>query len=556
MTPPAQGTAPGPGEDAPARTEETSATAALREPLFRALWIAALASNVGTWMHNTAAAWLMTDLTSSTTAVALVQTATYLPMFLIGLLAGALADITDRRRLLLGTQAGMAVAAGALGALTLAGGVTPLVLLAFTFAIGLGTALMLPAWQALLPDTVSGSAVPSAVALNAAGINIARAAGPALGGVIVAVAASGWVFLLNALSFLGLMAVLLRWDTGRPRARLRERVVSAVRAGGRYIRHAPALRAVLVRTAVFTAFASAAWALLPLVARRQGLGSAGFGGLLACLGLGAVAGAALLPRLRERLSLDAIVTSASVAFAGVSVALALLEELSLLAAILVVGGFAWISALASLTTIATTAAPAWVRARSLGAYLLVFQGAMALGSAAWGGAAEALGQQRTLVGAAIGFAVALPVARRWRLGAAQGVDLTPTPKGQLQLAWDPDLDEGPVLVLVDYRIEPRRADAFEEAVSELGRIRRRDGATTWGVFRDPTDDRRYIETFVVESWAEYLRQRERLTAADVTVQEGVRAFHTGEGPPGVSRFVGSRRARAGLAARRGPRPLA
>lgn len=542
-------------EDAPVRSEEASATAALREPLFRALWVAALASNVGTWMQNTAAAWLMTDLTSSTTAVALVQTATYLPMFLIGLLAGALADITDRRRLLLGTQAGMALVAAALGSLTLAGGVTPVVLLAFTFAIGLGTALMLPAWQALLPDTVSGSAVPSAVALNAASINIARATGPALGGVIVAIAASGWVFLLNAASFMGLFAVLLRWQSRRPPDRLQERVVGAVRAGGRYIRHAPLLRAVLVRTAVFTVFGSAAWALLPLVARRQGLGSAGFGGLLACLGLGAVAGAALLPRLRERLSLDGIVTSATVVFAGVSVALAYLDELSLLAAILVVGGFAWISALASLTTVATTAAPAWVRARSLAAYLLVFQGAMAIGSAAWGGAAESVGQGRALLGAAIGFALALPVGRRWRLGTGQGVDLTPSPKNELRLAWDPDLDQGPVLVLVDYRIDPGRADEFDDAVRELGRIRRRDGATSWGVFRDPTDDRRYLETFVVDSWAEYLRQRERLTAADVSVQEAVRALHTGDRPPGVSRFVGSRRTRSGLA-RRGPRPLA
>jgi transmembrane secretion effector len=242
-------------------------------------------------------------------------------------------------------------------------------------------------------------------------------------------------------------------------------------------------------------------------------------------------------------------------FAGVSVALAYLDELSLLAAILVVGGFAWISALASLTTIATTAAPAWVRARSLAAYLLVFQGAMAIGSAAWGGAAESVGQGRALLGAAIGFALALPVGRRWRLGGGQGVDLTPSPKNELRLAWDPDLDQGPVLVLVDYRIDPGRADEFDDAVRELGRIRRRDGATSWGVFRDPTDDRRYLETFVVDSWAEYLRQRERLTAADVSVQEAVRALHTGDRPPGVSRFVGSRRTRAGLA-RRGPRPLA
>jgi MFS family permease len=521
------------------------ATAALREPLFRALWVAALASNVGTWMQNTAAAWLMTDLTTSSTPVALVQTATYLPMFVIGLLAGALADIADRRRLLLFTQAGMGLGATALGVLTLAGAVTPALLLAFTFAIGLGTALMLPAWQAVIPDTVSGRAIPSAVALNAASINIARATGPALGGVIVAIAQSGWVFLLNALSFLWLMIVLARWRAERAEdTALREHVLSAVRAGGRYVRHAPMLRAVLVRTALFTLFASATWALLPLVARRQGLGSAGYGGLLACLGLGAVAGAVILPRLRERLTMDSLVTLSTIVFAGVSVALAYLDELSLLAAILVVGGFAWITALASLTTITTTAAPAWVRARALAAYLLVFQGAMAIGSAGWGGIAETQGQEMALAIAGAGFAVAVAAGLRWRIGSAQGVDLTPTPPRELELEWNPNMDQGPVLVLVDYRIEPERAEEFERAVRELGRIRRRDGARSWGIFRDPTDHRRYIESFVVESWAEYLRQRERLTMSDLRTQEEVRGFHVGEDPPRVSRFVGPARAPA------------
>jgi MFS family permease len=519
---------------------------ALREPLFRALWVAALASNVGTWMHNTAAAWLMTDLTDSSTPVALVQTATYLPMFLLGLPAGALADVSDRRRLLLATQGAMAACAAALGALTLLGAVTPAWLLAITFAIGLGTALTLPAWQAAIPETVSGDSVPSAVALNAAGINIARAAGPALGGVVVAIATAGWVFALNALSFIGLMVVLYRWRAGRRESSApAERMLGAVRAGGRYIRHSPLLRAVLARTAVFTVFASASWALLPLVARRLGLGSAGYGGLLACLGLGAVAGAALLPRLRERASLDVLVASSTAIFATLCLALAFLDELSLLAATLVVGGFGWITALAGLTTTTTTIAPAWVRARALAAYLLVFQGAMAIGSAAWGGLAESFGQATAFVAAAAGLVVAVPLGLRWRVGTAQGVDLTPSPKPtNLDLAWDPEQDQGPVLVLVDYRIEPDQAARFERSVRELGRIRRRDGARSWGLFRDPTDPRRYIETFVVESWAEYLRQRERLTATDVAVQESVRGFHQGDGPPAVSRFVGSDRTRA------------
>jgi MFS family permease len=528
-------------EDGAPRGGGPTALGALREPLFRRLWVAALASNVGTWMQNVAAAWLMTELTSSAGAVALVQTATYLPMFLLGVFASALADVGDRRRLLLATQGGMTAVALLLGALTLTGEMTPPLLLAFTFAIGLGTALMLPAWQAVIPETVSQEAVPSAVALNAASINLARAAGPALGGIIVAVAAAGWVFVINALSFLGLMFVLYRWRRSRPESRLPpERVLGAVRAGGRYIRHAPVLRAILVRTATFTIFGSAVWALLPLISRNElGLSSAGYGGLLACLGLGAVGGAGMLTRLRTLWSVDRLVLASGIVFAAVPLTLAYVKSVALVAAALVVGGFAWITILATLTTAATTLAPAWVRARALGSYLIVFQGAMALGSAAWGALAQRWGQAPTLAAAGCAGAIAaLPTALRWRVGRDQGVDLTPRPRrNDLNLAWDPDLEQGPVLVLVDYTIEPDRADDFLAAARELGRIRRRDGATAWGVFQDATNPSRYLESFLVESWAEYLRQRERLTMSDYELQEDVRSFHVGDGPPGVARFI-------------------
>jgi MFS family permease len=521
---------------APAAT----AIGALREPLFRSLWFAALASNIGLWMTNVAAAWLMTDLSESSTLVALVQTVTYLPMFLVGVLAGALADIADRRRILLGAQATMGVTGAAMGVLTLNGAMTPVLLLVLTFVIGLGTALLLPAWQAIIPETVRKEVIPSAVALNAASLNVARATGPALGGVIIAVAATGWVFVAGAWLSIGLLVGLFRWQRQKPEPTAPvERVTGAVRAGGRYIRHSPILRSVLVRTGMFTVFASAIWALLPLVARGElGLDAAGYGGLLACLGLGAVAGAAVLPGVRERLSLDVLVACATMVFSAVLVALAFLEVIPLLAASLAVGGFAWVAVLANLTTATTTSAPAWVRARAMGIYLLVLQGGLALGSALWGALAEAWGRPASLMAAAAGLVVTLPAALRWRVGLSGQLDLTPSPRrNQLNLVGEPALEAGPVMVLVDYRIDSEQADEFLRAVRALGRIRRRDGASGWGIFRDSTDPSRYLETFVVESWAEYLRQRARLTVADVEVQESVRAFHTGQGPPSVFRFI-------------------
>ena len=547
-------------ESTPRGGEEASATAivALREPLFRSFWVAALAANIGLWMTNVAAGWLMTDLSDSSTLVALVQTATYLPMFLVGLLAGALADVADRRRILLFAQATMAITGAVMGWLTLTGAITPALLLALTFVMGFGTALLLPAWQAVIPETVRAEIVPSAVALNAASLNVARAAGPALGGVIIAVAATGWVFIAGAWLSIGLLVALFRWhrEPAVSDAPV-ERIAEAVRAGGRYIRHAPALKSVLIRTAMFTVFASAVWALLPLVARGElGLDAAGYGGLLACLGLGAASGAAFLPSLRQRVSLEVLVAAASAALGGVLVTLALLDVVALLAAALVIGGLAWVAVLANFTTATSTWSPAWVRARAMGVYLLVLQGGLALGGAIWGAVAQALGRPTALVVAGLGLVVTVPAGMRWRVGGPQELDLSPSPRrNELDLVWEPGPEDGPILVLVDYRIDPERADEFLAAVRGLGRIRRRDGATRWGIWRDSTNPIRFLETFTVDSWAEYLRQRERLTVADLAVQESVRGFHTDDAPPRVFRFIDPRAGGPRLRKRRGTTAL-
>src|SRR2546426_7243532 len=289
----------------------------LRNPLFRTLWLATVVSNIGTWMHNVAAAWLMTSLAPSPTMVALVQAATSLPVFLVALPAGAIADLVDRRRLLLLTQGWMLLAAGGLGALTLMGASTPWLLLTLTFALGLGAAMNAPAWQAIIPELITGSEVRAAVTLNGVGYNLARAVGPALGGLTVGALGSGAVFILNALSFLGVMVVLYGWK--RPvgeHALPAEDAFGAMRSGIRYIRYAPALRAVLSRTAVFIFGGSALWALLPLVARQElALNATGYGVLLGCLGAGAVIGAALLPQIQRRLSTDLFLAGATLLFA-------------------------------------------------------------------------------------------------------------------------------------------------------------------------------------------------------------------------------------------------
>jgi MFS family permease len=334
-------------------------------------------------MHSTGAVWLMTSLTPSPLMVALVQTATSLPSFLLALPAGALADVVDRRRLLLATQGWMLIAAAVLGLLTIAGAVTPWTLLALTFLLGLGAAMNAPAWQAIIPDLVPRSELPAAVALGGVAVNVARAVGPALGGLIVAAAGTGAVFLLNAASFVGVMVVLYRWHPARRQSALpAEHIWEAMRAGMRYVRHAPALRAVLVRTAVFISCGSALWALLPLVARQEmGLSAMVYGVLLGSIGVGAIAGTALLARLRQRWAVDLLVAGATVVFAAVTLTVACVRDLVWLCTVLLAGGMAWTTLLSSLTATAQLALPSWVRARGLAMYVLIFMGGLAVGSA-------------------------------------------------------------------------------------------------------------------------------------------------------------------------------
>ena len=517
----------------------TVAWVPLREPLFRALWIASFASNVGTWMQDVGAAWLMTSLTPSSVLVALVQTATSLPVFVVGLPAAALADVVDRRRLLLFAQAWMLIAATALGAVTLLGLITPLSLLAYTFAIGLGASITLPAWQAITPELVPREQLPSAVALGGVSINLARAIGPALGGLVVSVAGPGPTFMLNALSFAGVIAVLYRWQRAHVESFApAERAAGAIRAGLRYALHAPALQALLARTLAFILFASALWALLPLVARHElGLGAAGYGALLACLGLGSVVGASALPGARGRLSTNHLVVLAGSTFALVMATLAIVRVVGLLYLAMIVGGLAWIASMASFNVTAQTIAPSWVKARALGAYLFAFQGGLALGSVAWGFLAERIGNSAALLVAAVGLGLGSIVLSGLRLTSSEGVDLGPSLRWpQPVIAVEPELERGPVVVRVEYSVNPQQSADFRKALAELRAIRRRDGAIRWGLFRDVADPSRFVEQFTVESWAAHLRQHQRMTVADRRVEDRVRAYHRGA-PPVVTHLI-------------------
>ncbi|MDE2117142.1 MAG: MFS transporter [Betaproteobacteria bacterium] len=521
----------------------TSPWAPLRNRVFRMLWIASIVSNIGSWMHEVGAGWLMTSLAPSPLMVALVQAATTAPVFLLALPAGALADIVDRRRYLITSQVWMMITAATLGALTLSGMTTAPILLIFTFALGIGTAMMMPAWGAITPELVQRSELQAAIGLNTIGMNVSRSVGPALAGLIVAAAGAGTVFILNAISFLAVIAALKSWQRTPTVSELpAERVFGAIRTGLRYALYSPELRAVLTKGAAFFVFASASWALLPLIVRQELNSGPGIYGLfLACLGVGAIAGALLLPRVRARVSRDGIVAGATGLYSIAMLALAHSGNVYAAGTAMLVTGVAWISVVSSLMTAAQTALPGWVRARGLALFWVVFMGGMAAGSTLWGQIASWVGIPYALTVAAVGALLGIAATWTYRIGQHDMADLSPSIyRPAPMLADDLEIDRGPVMVTVEYRIDPARADEFAKIMHQrMRRIRRRDGAFMWELFNDIEDPDRMVECFMVESWLEHLRQHERATIADREVIEKTRAFHLGSELPKVAHLVAS-----------------
>lgn len=513
-----------------------NAFAPLAHRAFLVLWSATLIANIGTWMRDVGLAWRMTELAASATLVAAVQAAAALPVLLLALPAGALADVVDRRRLLFGAQAALGLLSVMLVVMELSDATTPTLILAAALLGGVGAALSAPAWQSIVPQLVPRDVLRPAVALNAMGVNIARAIGPALGGVLLATVGAWAVFAFDALSFVAVLAALTWWRPQATEARRAppEAVAGALRAGLRYALASSALQSVLLRALGFLLFASAPWALLPLVARGLPDGGAHlYGMMLAAIGVGGVGGALLLPVLRARFRLDparAVISgTAGAALAGSLLAVASSGALAVMAGLVL--GLAWITVLTTLNVAAQSAVPDWVRARGLAIYLSVFSGAMMLGGLGWGYLAQQAGISAALAVAAAGGLAFGVVLRRVPLPDAPG---TLMPSDHMPGHEDfarPSPDTGPVLVLVEYRLrQPEDRVALRAALRPLEAVRRRDGAEDWLVLDDLQDALRVVEMFRVRDWAEHERMHVRATQGDHSLHQTVNAFDQNGAP--------------------------
>lgn len=520
----------------------SSAWSPFRHKVYRVLWVATVVANIGWWMSSAAASWLMTSLNPHPLMVSLVQVAASLPMFLFALPAGALADIVDKRRFILILEVTLTVAAAVFAALLSADMVGPVILLAFVFLVTSCFALEAPAWQSIVPQLVPSEELPGAITANSLGVNISRAVGPALSGILIATVSIAAPFWVVVFSNVGVIAVFLWWRPSRKHqsALPAEHFISAIRAGFRYATYNRPLRATLVRSAGFFLFASAYWALLPLVTRVQLAGGPQlYGALLGTIGAAAVACAFVLPRLKSRYGANGLVVLGEIGTATALIMIGFAREPLLAALACVLAGASWIAAIASLNTSAQLSLPDWVRGRGLAMYVAVFFGSMAIGSTIWGETAAILGLAPAHFIAGVGALAAIPLTLRWKLQSEQTLDLTPSMHWpEPVLASTVQVDAGPVLVLVEYRVSPRNREAFLRALTAIARQRRRDGAYDWGVFEDTAETGRLIETFLVESWLEHMRQHERVTKADQLVAKKVRRLL--RNAPVVTHLVGAK----------------
>jgi MFS family permease len=513
----------------------------LRHAPFRLFYFGSIGTALGYTMQATVAAWLMATLTPSPLMVALVQTASTAPTLLFGLLAGTLADIVHRRKIIGATQLVLLTATAMLGGATLAGIIGPGALLVLTFLVGAGFTFYMPAQQASINEFVSRADLPRAIALNAVAFNVARAIGPALAGAIAAWLGSGSALLASALFFILMIAAVRGWKHREPTLPgLPETLFSGVRSGLRFARHSPAMRSLIVRNLSFSVCASALWALLPVIARDQlGLGAGGYGLLSAGFGTGAVAGALAIPGQLQRRSLNAIVTSGVILWTFA----ALLIAATGYTAIALVGtcgaGVAWVCVLASLSAGTQSTAPAWVRARSVSMNLVATQASLALGSALWGALASATGTRIALAASAGVMAVLYVLNRRVRVEMGTEADVTPRLQlPDLAIAFEPLPDDGPVLIQLEYRVDQEHREAFLRAIHGVEPTRRRNGAASWRVYRDLSEEGRFVERFVIASWAEFVRLRTRMTMADRKHEERVEQFQRPGVPIRISRLIG------------------
>jgi MFS family permease len=510
---------------APSTEPAPSRWGAFGHAAFAVIWTASVVSSIGTAMFDTASGWLMTSLSASPLAVSLVQVAVSLPLFLFTLPAGALADVIDSRRLLVVVECAIIVVSAVLAALVSLGLASPAALLVSTFLLGVGGALSAPAWQSITPLLVPREDLNGAVAANSVGFNLSRAVGPALGGIAIAalgIAVPFWIF---CISNFGIIAALVWWRAPRRASDTlpAERLTSAVRTGVRYAANDQYLRATLMRSFAFFPFASAYWALLPLVARSQMTeGPQLYGVLLGAIGAGAIAGSLALNGLKEKFGPNRTVALGTLATALALVLFGLAHDPALSIAACVIAGASWTVVLTILYVSAQVTLPDWVRGRGLAIFLTAIFGATTVGSAVWGQLAGAEGLAIAHFVAAAGVVIAIPLTWGWKLQTGAGLDLTPSMHWRAPvLAQKIENNQGPVLVTVQYRVDSGNRAEFIKLLEEIRHERKRDGAFAWGLFEDTADAGRYVESFLIESWLELMHARQRVTNADRMLEDHV-----------------------------------
>ncbi len=523
---------------APPSDESLSALAPLQNPVFRMLWITWMAANTTMWMNDVAGAWLMTSLAPSPLWVALVQSASTLPVFLLGLPSGALADILDRRRYFMITQFWVAGVSSIICVTVALGWMTAPLLLVLTFANGIGLAMRWPVFAAIVPELVPRAQLPAALALNGVAMNTSRIVGPLVAGAIIAAAGSAWVFVLNAALSLAAGLTIMRWRRVHKESPLgRERLGSAIRVGMQFVGQSGRMHAVMLRVAIFFLHSTALMALLPLVARSLPGGQAGtFTTLLAAMGAGAIAAALQMPRIRRLLPLQRLLLAGTALQGAASVLVAFAPNIYVAVPAMFFAGVSWIAVANSLTVSAQMALPDWVRARGMSIYQMALMGSTAAGAALWGQVATLTSVHESIAIAAASGVLLMAAAQRLVIDRGIEEDLTPSREFQRPKA-QASPQTGRIQVNVEYRIDPARAAEFLELMQESRRSRMSQGALDWQVLQDVYDPGRIIEQITDESWTEHLRRFDRVTAADVQLRDRKLAFHISEDPPQVTRFV-------------------
>lgn len=518
-----------------------SAWAPFKSTVFRWLWVATLASNIGTWINDTTSGWMMTSLSTSPLFVSLVQTAGSLPVLVLAMVAGALADIVDRRRYLIITQSWTLIVATVLSVTTWMHLLTPELLLLLTLGLGLGSAMSMPAMSSTTPEVVPSAQLPAAVAMTSIGFNASRAIGPAIGGFILLSLGPATAYALNALFFLAVIGVLLWWKREPARSDLpAEQFFGALRAGLRYVANSSDFRGVLLRAVLFFLFATATWSLLPLYVRGElKAGPAVYGVMLGAAGLGAIVGGLLLPMLRPWLSREQQVLAASALYALTMLSMAYLRNPVFACVAMMTIGACWIAVLSALQVSAQTTVPSWVRARALSIYITAFSTGLVVGSAVWGWAASHWGIQSALSAASLGLALSAAATMKIGLKGKDPDDLVPSAHWPLPIVSEEIVrDRGPALVNISYSIRPECRAEFLAAMHELGRGRRRNGAIFWGIFQNAEHPDDYIETFMIASWLEHLRQHERVSRDDQRLQSAIEALLNEGHAPVVRHYIG------------------